>query len=142
MKAVLSARSLKSSAPVDVIHYHLQPSDRQLNGYSSTGFFVRGLVILWTACLLKREYCPYLSVPLRELGQRRHTDIVQFALFSFFFLNGEEKYLFSNLDSSLSLVCINMLFVIKSLFFFFLFVHPVSQANANTPNNALNVPHV
>lgn len=141
MKAVLSARSLKSSAPVDVIHYHLQPSDRQLNGYSSTGFFVRGLVILWTACLLKREYCPYLSVPLRELGQRRHTDIVQFALF-FFFLNGEEKYLFSNLDSSLSLVCINMLFVIKSLFFFFLFVHPVSQANANTPNNALNVPHV
>lgn len=85
MKAVLSARSLKSSAPVDVIHYHLQPSDRQLNGYSSTGFFVRGLVILWTACLLKREYCPYLSVPLRELGQRRHTDIVQFALFFFLF---------------------------------------------------------
>lgn len=141
MKAVLSARSLKSSAPVDVIHYHLQPSDRQLNGYSSTGFLVRGLVILWTACLLKREYCPYLSVPLRELGQRRHTDIVQFALFffkwrgkvfifklRFFFVHGLNQYA--------------LCYQVTIFFFFFLFVHPVSQANANTPNNALNVPHV
>lgn len=58
-----------------------------------------------------------------------------------FFFNGEGKYLFSNLDSSLSIVWINMLFVIKSLVF--LFVHTVSQANAaDTTTNALNVPQV
>lgn len=39
-------------------------------------------------------------VGLTEDRQRRHTDVVPFALF----FNGEEKYLFSNLDSSLSIV--------------------------------------
>lgn len=52
--------------------------------------------------------------------QRRHTDVVPFALF----FNGEGKYLFSNLDPSLSIVWINMLFVIKSLLVFLFTQYP------------------
>lgn len=107
-------------------------------GFSSGVLGSCGLHAYW------KENIVHICQCLWESWDKEDTQILFSLLFffSFLFLNGEEKYLFSNLDSSLSLVCINMLFVIKSLFFFFLFVHPVSQANANTPNNALNVPHV
>lgn len=57
------------------------------------GIFVGGLVILWTACPLKWEYCPHVSVPLRELdfGQRQKTHWCC-SFCSFFY--GEEKKIF------------------------------------------------
>lgn len=58
--------------------------------------------------------------------QRRHTDIAPFALFFFFFLNGEEKYLFSNLDFffvQFESICS----LLSSDFFFFLFTRYPKQ---------------
>lgn len=52
---------------------------------------------------IEKRYCPYFSVSLRELGcrgQKKKTHrCCSVCSFFFFFFNGEEKYLFSNLDS-------------------------------------------
>lgn len=92
---------------------------------------------------LKREYCPCFSVPLRELGYggqtkktHRYCSVCSFFLF---FFKWRGKIFIFKLSFFFCPVWINMLFVIKWLFF--LFVHSVSQANADTLN-ALNVPHV
>lgn len=99
--------------------------------------FVRVLVILWTACPSKREYCPYFSVPLRELGYRGKTKKThRCCSVCSFFLMERKKYLFSNLDYSLFIVWINMLFVIKSLFVFLFTQYPKQM---QTLHNALNV---
>ena len=124
-------------------HYHLQPSDRQVNGYCSTGYvsgvlWSCGLHAHWKANIVHISQCLWESWATVD-RQRRHTDVVPFALFLFFF-NGEEKYLFSNLDSSLSIVWINMLFVIMSLFLSFCSLSIPSKCWHTY--NALNVPHV
>lgn len=75
----------KSFAPVDVNHCHLQPSDRQVNGYCSTGFLSG---VLWSCGLHAhwKENIVHISQCLWESWatvdrQRRHTDVVPFALF-------------------------------------------------------------
>lgn len=59
-------------------------------------FFVWGLVILWTACPLKWQYCPCLSGSERVGLWTEMEDTLMFLLLFFY---EEEKYLFTNLDS-------------------------------------------
>lgn len=109
-----------------------------MNGYSSTGFLSGvlwscGLHAHWKENIVHVSQCLWESWATVD-RQRRHTNVVPFALF----LNGEEKYLFSNLDSSLFIVWFNMLFIIKSLFSVFT-QYPKQML---TLNNALNVSRV
>lgn len=70
----------------------------------------------------KRKMSIFLSASERVgllWTDKEDTDVVPFSL-SFFFLIERKKYLFSNLDSSLSIVWINML-LLSSHFSFFLF---------------------
>lgn len=106
-------------------------------------FYVRGLVILWTACPFKKRILSMFLSASERVGLRwtnkEDTQILLRLLFFSFFFKWRGKIFIFKLRFFFCPVWINMLFVIKWLFF--LFVHSVSQANADTLN-ALNVPHV
>ena len=100
-------------------------------------FYVRGLVILWTACSFKKRILSMFLSASERVGRRwtnkEDTQILLRLLFFFFFsFKWRGKIFIFKLRFFFCPVWINMLFVIKWLFFFFLFVHSVSQANADT----------
>lgn len=85
----------KSFAPVDVHHYHLQPSDRQVNGYCSTGFLSGvlwscGLHARWKENIVHISQCLWDSWAIVD-RQRRHRCCSVFSL-SFFLTKRKNIY--------------------------------------------------
>lgn len=103
-------------------------------------FLSEGLVDLWSACPLGREYCPYLLVSLRGLcygRRRRKTHRCSFCSFLWrwkIFIYKLRFFFLSNLNQ--------YPFCYQVTLFFLPFVHKVSLSKADTLNNALNVTHL
>lgn len=104
-------------------------------GFSSGVLWSCGLHAYW------KENIVHICQCLWESWDKEDTQILFSLLFFFFKWRGKVfifklRFFFVHGLNQYAL-CYQV-----TIFFFFLFVHPVSQANANTPNNALNVPHV